>query len=179
MGPSFNWKYLYNSEPEDLLRQRQTRYCDLWAQRAQWCGFKPRKPSSHQKLQEAKNGDSPKAPQTAQLCWHLDLVPWDWFRSFGLQNSNTVHFFVLSHQVAGNWLYLQYGTYSEQIKEHLFKKVYRMSFTTGRVCGAWAMMDGFSDTQNRPRHCKENNHRAITLMTTDAKILAKIQANKI
>lgn len=99
----------------------------------------------------------------------LILVPWYRFRTSGLQNSNVVTFFVLSHWLGDSLLHLKYGAYTQQIKENSLNKIYWTSQRRGWICRAWAMFKHYSERQNRQQHPKEKNYTLITLMNIGAK----------
>lgn len=132
------------------------------------------KPGATRSFKKQGMGTPREPPKQRHSADTLILVPWYRFRTSGLQNSNIVTFFVLSLRVGDSFLHLQYGAYTQQVKEHSLNKIYRTSQRRGRICRAWAMINGSSEHQNRQRHPKEKNYTLITLMNIGAKILTKI-----
>lgn len=98
VGLKFRWKYLYQSEPEEDLRQRQRDHNDVAINQGQLVATRSCKRQGM--------GIPSKPPKQNNSADTLILVQCCWFRTSGLQNYNIVGFFVLSHQVGGNLLHL-------------------------------------------------------------------------
>lgn len=67
-------------------------------QRLKWCIHKPKNTWTHQKLLEAKQGSLLESGEGAWPCGHTLII------DPGLQNWESIHFYVLSHEVCDNLL---------------------------------------------------------------------------